>query len=80
VLGDFQDWVDGVNAFYRQTEPAGSRPAAWTVNDVIAVFSFIGSVFGHGGGDEVRDSDLLAALEAQLGRPQGLACSGVCAA
>ena len=72
VLRDFQDWVGGINAFYRQTEPAGSRPAPWTVNDVIAVFSLIGSVFGHGGGDEVRDSDLLAALEARLGRSRGL--------
>jgi acyl-homoserine lactone acylase PvdQ len=72
VLRDFQDWVDGINAYYRRNLPAGSRPAVWTVNDVIAEFSLIGAVFGHGGGDEVRNSDLLASLQARLGRPQGL--------
>ena len=73
VLRDFQDLrLYGINAFYRQTEPAGSRPPAWTVNEEIAVFLLIGSVFGHGGGDEVRDSDLLAVLEARIGRSQGL--------
>ena len=73
VLRDFQDWIAGINAYYLRNRPAGSRPAPWTIDDAIAVFSFIGAIFGHGGGDEVRNSDLLASLQARLGQRPGLA-------
>ena len=46
-----------------------------TVNDVIAVTAFIGSIFGAGGGGEASNADLLAKLQNQLGtgtRPQGV--------
>ena len=33
-----------------------------TVNDVIAVTAFIGSIFGSGGGAEASNANLLAAL------------------
>ena len=72
VLRDLQDWVDGINAYYARNLPPASRPARWTIDDAIAEFSFIGSIFGHGGGDEVRNSDILASLQARLGRTQGL--------
>ena len=35
-----------------------------TVNDVIAVTAFIGSIFGAGGGGEAANADLLAKLAA----------------
>ena len=73
VLHDFQDWIAGINAYHALTDPPGSRPAPWTINDAIAVFSFIGAIFGHGGGDEVRNSDLLASLQSRLGQRTGLA-------
>ena len=73
VLRDFQDWIAGISAYYLRNRPAGSRPAPWTINDAVAVFSFVGAVFGHGGGDEVRNSDLLASLQARLGQRPGLA-------
>ena len=43
----------------------------WTVNDAIAVTAFIGSIFGNGGGGEVRNSDFLAKLRDQLGVKRG---------
>jgi acyl-homoserine lactone acylase PvdQ len=73
VLRDFEDWVDGINAYYQRNVAPSSRPAPWTIDDAIAVFSFIGSIFGHGGGDEVVNSDLLASLQAHLGRARGQA-------
>lgn len=72
VVRDFQYWVDGINAWYA-TRPAASRPAPWTLNDAFSEFAFIGSIFGRGGGDEVRNSDLLASLQARLGAAQGRA-------
>ena len=44
-----------------------------TVNDVIAVTAFIGSIFGSGGGAEASNADLLAQLEDGLGPVQGRA-------
>ena len=72
VLRDLQDWVAGLNAWYDRNVPAATRPAPYTINDAIASFAFIGSIFGRGGGHEVTDSDLLASLEAQLGAAPGL--------
>ena len=42
-----------------------------TVNDVIAVTAFIGSIFGAGGGGEAANADLLAKLQQQLGPATG---------
>ena len=53
---------------------ASTQPPA-TVNDVIAVTAFIGSIFGAGGGGEASNSDLLAKLQnaARPGtRPRGV--------
>ncbi len=68
ILRDLQAYADGVTAGFRQI---GSSEAPWTVNDAIAVTAFIGSIFGNGGGDEVRNSEFLARLRAQLGRSRG---------
>jgi len=70
ILADAQATADGINAYWASigvnTEPA-------TVNDVIAVAAFIGSIFGAGGGAEARNSDLLAKLQAALGPVEGYA-------
>jgi hypothetical protein len=42
-----------------------------TVNDVLAVTAFIGSIFGSGGGAEARNADFLAELQNALGDDEG---------
>jgi Penicillin amidase len=64
VLRDLDAWLAGVNAWYRRNEPSAPR---FTRTDAIAGFAFIGSIFGNGGGNEVRNADLLARLRQQLG-------------
>jgi acyl-homoserine lactone acylase PvdQ len=68
IIADAQATADGINAYLKKT--GNTQPPA-TVNDVIAVAAFIGSIFGAGGGDEARNSDLLARLQAQLGNTRG---------
>ena len=69
ILRDFQLYIDGINAYYRKTHNT-AKP--WTREDVVAVTSLIGAVFGKGGGNEVRSSQFLAALEQRLGSDAGL--------
>ena len=61
-------YVAGINAQYRAT---GLPLRRWTRNDVVAVGALVGSVFGAGGGDEVRRSQFLDALQRRLGQEQG---------
>jgi acyl-homoserine lactone acylase PvdQ len=68
ILDDAQAYADGLNAYWAAHSIA-SAPA--TVNDVIAVTAFIGSIFGAGGGGEAANSDLLAKLQAELGADKG---------
>ena len=68
VLDDAQAYADGLNAYWA-AHNITQAPA--TVNDVIAVTAFIGSIFGAGGGAEAANSDLLAKLQQQLGADQG---------
>jgi acyl-homoserine lactone acylase PvdQ len=68
IIADAQAYADGINAYWAAhniNEPA------FTVNDVVAVTAFIGSIFGAGGGGEAANSDLLAKLQASLGADQG---------
>ena len=58
----------GINAWRTFSGNTG-RP--WTRNDVIAVAALIGAVFGKGGGDEARRSQLLSALQHRLGDREG---------
>jgi len=71
VLADFQSWVDGVNAYYEREVAPADRPPKATLTDAIAAFAFIGSIFGNGGGAEVRNADFLAKLERRFGRRGG---------
>ena len=68
ILADAQAYADGINAYFRAHNI--NQPPA-TVNDVLAVTAFIGSIFGAGGGGEARNSDLLAKLRAELGPVRG---------
>jgi hypothetical protein len=68
ILDDAQAYADGINAYW-QANNVDQPPA--TVNDVLAVTAFIGSIFGAGGGDEARNSDLLAKLRERLGPVRG---------
>jgi acyl-homoserine lactone acylase PvdQ len=68
VLKDVRAYVNGINAFNRKAGNDSIKP--WTYTDVVAVTALLGQVFGAGGGDEVRSSQLLAELRARLG-PSG---------
>ena len=68
IISDAQAYADGLTAYWAATD-AGLPPA--TVNDVIAVTSFIGSIFGAGGGAEASNAEFLSALENRLGPDEG---------
>ena len=70
VLEDLENWAEGINA-YEETLPEDVRLPHVNVADAIAGFAFIGSIFGNGGGQEVADSNFLAALEQKLGTSEG---------
>jgi acyl-homoserine lactone acylase PvdQ len=70
VLEDLENWAEGING-YEETLPEIDRLPPVTVGDAIAGFSFIGSIFGNGGGQEVADSNFLARLEQKLGTTEG---------
>ena len=64
IIADAQAYADGINA-YLEANNIDQPP--FTVNDVVAVTAFIGSIFGAGGGGEAANADLLAKLQQQLG-------------
>jgi hypothetical protein len=64
IIADAQAGADGVNAYW--AAHGIDQPPA-TVNDVIAVTAFIGSIFGAGGGGEASNAELLAKLQERLG-------------
>ncbi len=68
ALRDAKNYARGVNAYFEKT---GSTQKPFTVNDVVAVTAFIGSIFGAGGGSEVRNADFLAKLRTGLGERRG---------
>jgi hypothetical protein len=68
IIDDAQAYADGINAWW--SAHAVSQPP-FTVNDVVAVTAFIGSIFGAGGGAEAANADLLAKLQGSLGLDRG---------
>ena len=70
IIDDAQAYADGLTAYW-QANDIDLAPA--TVNDVIAVTAFIGSIFGAGGGGEAANSQFLAALIDRYGPDQGRA-------
>jgi acyl-homoserine lactone acylase PvdQ len=68
IINDARAYADGINAYW---EANGINQPPATVNDVLAVTAFIGSIFGAGGGGEAANGELLAKLRAELGTPEG---------
>jgi acyl-homoserine lactone acylase PvdQ len=68
IIADAQAYADGINAYLKATN--STEPPA-TVNDVLAVTAFIGSIFGSGGGGEAANANLLAQLQQSLGARRG---------
>ena len=68
MLADMQAEADGMTAYF----PAhGNTQPPATVNDVIAVTAFIGSIFGAGGGAEASNAEFLSRLQNHLGADKG---------
>jgi hypothetical protein len=68
IIADAQAYADGLNAY---EEANGTAGEPWTVNDVVAVTAFIGSIFGAGGGSEATNAEYLSTLIGGLGQEQG---------
>ncbi len=68
MVREMQAEADGMTAYFQY---AGIPEPPATVNDVIAVTAFIGSIFGAGGGAEASNADYLAKLQAGLGAERG---------
>jgi acyl-homoserine lactone acylase PvdQ len=67
MLRDIDTYVAGVNA-RRKFEKSKEKP--YTRVDVYAATALAGQLFGQGGGDEVRRSQLLDGLQKRLGTAQ----------
>jgi acyl-homoserine lactone acylase PvdQ len=61
-------YAAGINAYFRRQ---GTTIRPWTRNDTIAAAALIAAGFGRGGGDEVRRSMFLDALQRRLGSDRG---------
>ncbi len=69
MLAELQAYADGATAFFASRP--GTPPAPFTVEDVIAAFAFVGSIFGNGGGAEAQNAEFLSSLQRRLGRRRG---------
>jgi acyl-homoserine lactone acylase PvdQ len=69
LLKDVDAYIAGINAYFLK---AGGFVKPYTRNDVTAIGTLIGAVFGAGGGNEARSAQFLSALQAKLGAAKGL--------
>jgi acyl-homoserine lactone acylase PvdQ len=69
VVTIVQSYVQGINAYYKAK---GIPEQTYTPNDVIAAAALIAARFGANGGQEVKNSMFLAALEQKLGPDKGM--------
>jgi acyl-homoserine lactone acylase PvdQ len=69
LLKDVDAYIAGINAYFKQQ---GGFVAPYTRNDVTAIGTLIGAVFGAGGGNEARSAQFLSALQQRLGAAKGL--------
>ena len=69
LIMDVDSYIAGINAYFEQQ---GGVVAPFTRNDVIALGTLIGAVFGAGGGHEAQSAELLADLQQRLGGAKGL--------
>lgn len=68
VLHDIDVYLTGINAYLRATH---STEAPFTRTDVYAFNALKDQFFGEGGGNQAKDSELLAGLERRLGVTKG---------
>ncbi len=68
IIADAQAGADGANAYFK-AHNINQPPVS--VNDVIAVTAFIGSIFGGGGGAEASNAQFLSKLTNHLGARTG---------
>jgi acyl-homoserine lactone acylase PvdQ len=69
LIADVDSYLAGVNAYFKSK---GGFVAPFTRNDVTAIGTLIGAVFGAGGGNEARSGQFLSALQQRLGATKGL--------
>ena len=70
LVKDVDAYLLGINAYFKA---AGGFVTPFNRNDITAIGTLIGAVFGAGGGDEARSAQLLSALQQRLGDSKGLA-------
>ena len=70
LIKDVDAYLLGINAYFKK---AGGFVAPFTRNDITAIGTLIGAVFGAGGGNEGRSAQFLSALQQRLGDTKGLA-------
>ena len=68
LFADIDEYVKGANARLKATK---ATDAPFTRADIYSVNALAGQIFGQGGGDEVRRSQLLSGLQSRLGVAQG---------
>ena len=70
LVRDVDAYIAGINAYFKQQ---GGFVTPFTRNDVVAIGTLIGAVFGAGGGNEAASAEFLASLQQRLGATKGLA-------
>jgi acyl-homoserine lactone acylase PvdQ len=83
ILSDATNYVAGINAYISKAEsplneltmmpaeyaaigqPTGPQP--FTVNDIVAIATLVGGIFGNGGGQQLSNAVLYENLKAQFG-------------
>jgi acyl-homoserine lactone acylase PvdQ len=69
LIVDVDSYVRGINAYFKSK---GGFVTPFTRNDVTAIGTLIGAVFGAGGGHEAQSAEFLSALQERLGATKGL--------
>jgi acyl-homoserine lactone acylase PvdQ len=69
LIVDVDAYVRGMNAYFKSK---GGFVTPFTRNDVTAIGTLIGAVFGAGGGREAQSAEFLSALQQRLGATKGL--------
>ena len=70
LIKDVDAYLLGINAYFKN---AGGFVTPFTRNDITAIGTLIGAVFGAGGGNEGRSAQFLSAVQQRLGDTKGLA-------
>ena len=70
LIADVDAYIRGINAYFKSK---GGFVTPYTRNDVTAIGTLIGAVFGAGGGHEAQSAQFLSSLQQRLGTTKGLA-------